>query len=105
MATLKSPATSPTTTSPPPLILTSKLPEIRPISTSPAPLIEISVAPADPNLASPLPLMPAADLTGYSIVEAADLAAAKAMTGGHPYFSEGKGNYSIEIFELLLVPF
>ncbi len=47
----------------------------------------------------------AADLTGYSIVEAADLAAAKAMTGGHPYFSEGKGNYSIEIFELLPVPF
>ena len=47
----------------------------------------------------------AADLTAYSIVEAADLAAAKAMTGGHPYFSEGKGSYSIEIFELLPVPF
>ena len=32
----------------------------------------------------------AADLTGYSIVEAADLAAAKAMTGGHPYFKRGQ---------------
>lgn len=46
----------------------------------------------------------AAALTGYSIVEAADLAAAKKLTAGHPYLSEGKGNYSIELYELMPVP-
>ena len=47
---------------------------------------------------------PAASLTGYSIVEAADMAAATALTEGHPYLSEGKGDYSIDVFELLPVP-
>ena len=46
-----------------------------------------------------------AALTGYSIVEAADLGAAEALTAGHPYLSEGSGNYSIELFELMPVPF
>lgn len=44
-------------------------------------------------------------LTGYSIVEAADLAGAKEAARGHPYLSEGAGNYSIEIFEMMPVPF
>ncbi|MBT3396856.1 MAG: hypothetical protein HOB82_06990 [Alphaproteobacteria bacterium] len=47
----------------------------------------------------------AAELSGYSIIEAADLASATEMTGGHPFFSEGKGNFSIEVFELMPVPF
>lgn len=42
----------------------------------------------------------ATDLTGYTIVEAADLAAAKALTEGHPFLTEGKGRFSLEIFEL-----
>ncbi len=46
----------------------------------------------------------AAALTGYSIVEAADLAAAQGLTDGHPYFAEGKGDFSIEVFELMPVP-
>lgn len=44
-------------------------------------------------------------LTGYSIVAADDLAGARAHADGHPYLSEGKGNFAIEIFELTPVPF
>ena len=43
--------------------------------------------------------------TGYSIIEAADLQAAAALADGHPYLSEGKGNYAIDLFELMPVPF
>lgn len=43
--------------------------------------------------------------TGYSIVEASDMAGAQALADGHPYLSEGQGNYAIDIFELLPVPF
>jgi hypothetical protein len=43
--------------------------------------------------------------TGYSIVEAADLSAAQGLADGHPYLSEGKGNYAIDVFELMPVPF
>ena len=43
-------------------------------------------------------------LTGYSIVEASDLDAAKLLTDGHPYLSEGAGNYAIDVFELMPVP-
>lgn len=43
--------------------------------------------------------------TGYSIVEAADLAAAQGLADGHPYLSEGKGNYAIDVFEMMPVPF
>lgn len=41
------------------------------------------------------------DLNGYTIVEAADLAAAKALTDGHPFLSDGSGKFSVEIFELI----
>lgn len=44
-------------------------------------------------------------LSGYSIVSAPDLEEARALTKGHPYLSEGLGNYSIEVFELMPVPF
>lgn len=46
----------------------------------------------------------AALLNGYSIIEAGDLAGAKALSKNHPFLSEGKGNYSIDIFELMPVP-
>ncbi len=42
----------------------------------------------------------AADLTGYSVVEAASLDEAKALAEGHPFLSEGKGRFSLQIFEL-----
>jgi len=48
--------------------------------------------------------VPAAS-TGFSIVEADDMAAAQGMTTGHPYLSEGKGNYAIDVFEMMPVPF
>ena len=44
-------------------------------------------------------------LAGYSVVEAADLDGAVALADGHPYLSEGKGNFAIEVFELMPVPF
>jgi hypothetical protein len=40
------------------------------------------------------------DLSGYSIVQADNLDAAVALTKGHPFLSEGKGRFIIEIFEL-----
>jgi len=46
-----------------------------------------------------------ASLTGYSIVEADSLDAATALADGHPYLSEGQGNYAVDIFELMPVPF
>ncbi len=47
----------------------------------------------------------AQSLTGYSIVEANDIDAAQSLADGHPYLSEGKGNYAIDVFEMLPVPF
>jgi hypothetical protein len=44
-------------------------------------------------------------LSGYSIIEAADLEQAAALAGGHPFLSEGLGNYAIDLFELMPVPF
>jgi hypothetical protein len=44
-------------------------------------------------------------LTGYSIVEAADLGAAAVLADGHPYLSEGSGNFAVELFEMMPVPF
>jgi hypothetical protein len=41
------------------------------------------------------------DQNGYSIVEASDLEAAKALTKGHPFLAGGDARYSIEIFELV----
>lgn len=43
-------------------------------------------------------------LTGYTIVEADDMSAAQQLADGHPYLSEGKGDYAIDIFELMPVP-
>lgn len=42
----------------------------------------------------------ASDQNGYTIVEADSLDGARALTDGHPFLSEGKGRFSIEIFEL-----
>ena len=44
-------------------------------------------------------------LSGYSIVEAGDLAEAQSLADGHPYLSDGGGNFAIEIYEMLPVPF
>jgi hypothetical protein len=44
---------------------------------------------------------PAAELSGYTIVEADDLAAAKALTDGLPFLSDSDGTRAVEIFELL----
>ena len=44
---------------------------------------------------------PAGELTGYTIVEAGDLTAAKALTDGLPFLSDSDGNCAVEIFELL----
>ncbi len=43
----------------------------------------------------------AGDLIGYTIVEAADLGAAKAFTDGLPFLSGSDGTCAVEIFELL----
>ena len=43
----------------------------------------------------------AGDLIGYSIVEADDLATAKALTDGLPFLSNSDGECAVEIFELL----
>ena len=43
----------------------------------------------------------AGDLIGYTIVEADDLAAAKAFTGGLPFLANRAGTCAVEIFELL----
>jgi hypothetical protein len=41
------------------------------------------------------------DLNGYSIVEADNLAAAVALADKHPFLTEGKGRFSVEVFELV----
>jgi hypothetical protein len=41
------------------------------------------------------------DQNGYTIVEAPDLDAAKALLDGHPFLSEGKGRFAVEIFEIV----
>jgi len=46
----------------------------------------------------------AVSLNGYSIVEADDMAAAAALADGHPFLSEGLGNFAIDIYELMPVP-
>jgi hypothetical protein len=44
---------------------------------------------------------PAGGLIGYSIVEADDLAAAKAFTDGLPFLAGSDGKCAVEIYELL----
>jgi len=41
------------------------------------------------------------DLNGYSVVEAESLAAARALADKHPFLTEGKGRFSVEVFELV----
>ena len=43
----------------------------------------------------------AGQLIGYSIVEADDLVAARALTGGLPFLAGSDGECAVEIFELL----
>ena len=43
-------------------------------------------------------------LAGYSLVEAADPGEAKSLVKGHPFLSEGKGNFAIDVYEMLPVP-
>ncbi len=43
-------------------------------------------------------------LTGYSILEASDMATAQALTDGHPYLSDNDGLYAIDIYEMMPVP-
>jgi hypothetical protein len=49
------------------------------------------------NGSTPVP----SDQNGYSIVEADTLDAAKEFTKDHPFLSEGRGRFTIEIFELV----
>ncbi|HUG47001.1 MAG TPA: hypothetical protein VMP67_01165 [Candidatus Limnocylindria bacterium] len=44
-------------------------------------------------------------LSGFSIIDAGSLSEARELTNGHPYLTEGKGNFSIEIYEMMPVPF
>ena len=46
----------------------------------------------------------AAELTGYSIVEAENLAEGRSLADGHRFLSEDKGNFAIDIFELIPLP-
>ncbi len=46
----------------------------------------------------------AGSLTGYSIIEASDMAAAKALTDGHPFLSDNDGLFAIDIYEMMPVP-
>ncbi len=45
----------------------------------------------------------AGELSGYSIVEAADLDEAKALTAGLPFLAGSDGACTVEIFELLSI--
>ena len=46
----------------------------------------------------------AVSLTGYSIVEADDMNSARAFANNHPFLSEGKGNFAVDVYELMPVP-
>jgi hypothetical protein len=41
------------------------------------------------------------DLNGYGIVEADTIDGARALCDKHPFLTEGKGRFSVEIFELV----
>jgi hypothetical protein len=42
----------------------------------------------------------ASDLNGYSVVEAADIDAAKSLCEGHPFLSDGTAKFAVEVYEL-----
>ncbi len=43
----------------------------------------------------------ASDQNGYSIVEATSLDAARDLLADHPFLTEGKGRFAVEVFELV----
>lgn len=43
----------------------------------------------------------ASEQNGYTIVEAESLDAARALVDRHPFLSEGKGRFAIDIYELV----
>ena len=47
----------------------------------------------------------ATSLNGYSIVEAPDMDAARSLADGHPFLSEDTGDYAIDFFEMMPLPF
>lgn len=46
----------------------------------------------------------ATPLSGYTIVEAENADAAGALTAGHPFLSEGKGDFAVDVYELQPTP-
>jgi len=46
----------------------------------------------------------AVSLNGYSIVEADDMAGARALADNHPFLSEHTGDFAVDVYELLPVP-
>ena len=46
----------------------------------------------------------AVSLTGYSILEADNMDGARALADNHPFLIEGKGNYAIDLYEMMPVP-
>lgn len=43
-------------------------------------------------------------ISGYSILEAEDLEAAKKLTASHPFLSDSDGKFAIDIYELMSNP-
>lgn len=43
-------------------------------------------------------------LNGYSIIKADSMEEAKKLSQNHPFLAEGKGNFSVEIYEILPTP-
>jgi hypothetical protein len=41
------------------------------------------------------------DQNGYSIVQANDLDEARNLLKGHPFLTEGKGRFAVEVFEIV----
>lgn len=46
----------------------------------------------------------ATQLAGYTIIEADDMAGAKALVDGHPFLSGDTGGFAVEIHELMPLP-
>jgi len=46
----------------------------------------------------------AVSLSGYSVLEADDMAGARSLAEDHPFLSEGRGNFAIDIYEMMPVP-
>jgi len=43
-------------------------------------------------------------LSGYSIIEADSMDAAKAYSASHPFLSDGNGEFAIDLFEMMPAP-